>query len=68
MKEPADQLVGALRRELVAHHTEFFIRKAIGWALRSYASIELDAVKTFVTTHDSRLSGLSKREALKRRQ
>lgn len=45
--------------------TEFFIRKAIGWALRHYARTDPDAVRSFVARHDSSLSGLSKREALK---
>ncbi|GAA3528334.1 DNA alkylation repair protein [Aeromicrobium panaciterrae] len=45
--------------------TEFFIRKAIGWALREYAKVEPDWVRTFVADRDDRLSGLSKREALK---
>jgi 3-methyladenine DNA glycosylase AlkD len=43
---------------------EFFIRKAIGWALREYARVEPEWVRTFVANHDD-LSGLSKREALK---
>ena len=43
---------------------EFFIRKAIGWALREYARVERGWVRTFVADHDE-LSGLSKREALK---
>jgi 3-methyladenine DNA glycosylase AlkD len=43
---------------------EFFIRKAIGWALREYARVEPEWVRTFVADHDD-LSGLSKREALK---
>lgn len=43
---------------------EFFIRKAIGWALREYARVEPEWVRTFVVDHDD-LSGLSKREALK---
>ncbi len=45
--------------------TEFFIRKAIGWALREYAKVEPDWVRTFVSDRDDQLSGLSKREALK---
>ena len=45
--------------------TEFFIRKAIGWALREYAKVEPGWVRTFVTEHQDELSGLSKREALK---
>jgi len=42
---------------------EFFIRKAIGWALRSYAKVEPDAVAGFLAEHSARLSGLSRREA-----
>ena len=44
---------------------EFFLRKAIGWALRQYARTDPAAVKRFVRAHDKQLSGLSKREALK---
>lgn len=45
--------------------SEFFIRKAIGWALRQYARTNPEAVLAFVEDHDESLSGLSKREALK---
>jgi 3-methyladenine DNA glycosylase AlkD len=45
--------------------SEFFLRKAIGWALREYADVDAAAVLAFVATHKDRLSGLSKREALK---
>lgn len=45
--------------------TDFFLRKAIGWALRDYAKIDPSAVARFVADHDDELSGLSKREALK---
>lgn len=44
---------------------EFFLRKAIGWALRSLAWTDPGAVHRYVRDHESRLSGLSKREALK---
>jgi len=44
---------------------EFFLRKAIGWALREYAKTDPDEVIAFVDRHEDRLSGLSKREALK---
>ncbi len=44
--------------------TEFFIRKAIGWALRQYARTDMAAVKEFVASHPE-LSPLSVREALK---
>jgi 3-methyladenine DNA glycosylase AlkD len=46
-------------------HRDFFIRKAIGWALREYAKTAPDAVRSYVRAHESRLSGLSVREALK---
>jgi len=44
---------------------EFFIRKAIGWALREYAKTDPQAVADFVSAHRGRLSGLSYREATK---
>lgn len=44
---------------------EFFLRKAIGWALRQYAWTDPAEVKRYVRRNESRLSGLSKREALK---
>ena len=48
-----------------AHGREFFVRKALGWALRQHARADPTWVRTFVRTHDDRLSGLSRREALK---
>jgi 3-methyladenine DNA glycosylase AlkD len=42
---------------------EFFIQKAIGWALREYAKTNPQAVKTFV--NNTNLKPLSKKEALK---
>ena len=42
---------------------EFFIRKAIGWALREFSKTDPDAVAAYCETHE--LSGLSRREALK---
>lgn len=44
---------------------EFFLRKAIGWALRQHAWLDPDWVEAYVHAHDAKLSGLSKREALK---
>jgi 3-methyladenine DNA glycosylase AlkD len=44
---------------------EFFLRKAIGWALRQLAWYDLDEVVRYVAEHESELSPLSKREALK---
>jgi len=45
--------------------SEFFLRKAIGWALRQYAWTNPDEVARYVAANDSRLSGLTRREALK---
>jgi 3-methyladenine DNA glycosylase AlkD len=42
---------------------EFFLRKAIGWALREYAKTDGGEVRRFVRDNQSRLSGLSRREA-----
>jgi 3-methyladenine DNA glycosylase AlkD len=47
-----------------ADHPDFFIRKAIGWALREHSKVDGPAVRAFVTAHGSELSGLSRREAL----
>jgi 3-methyladenine DNA glycosylase AlkD len=44
---------------------QFFIRKAIGWALRQYAWVDPREVKRYVKANRDRLSGLSIREALK---
>ncbi len=46
-----------------AFEKEFFIRKAIGWALREYAKTDPDSVAEFVRSHRDELSGLSFREA-----
>ena len=48
-----------------AGDAEFFLRKAIGWALREYSKTDGAAVRRFVRDHDRDLSELSKREALK---
>jgi len=47
-----------------AGHPDFFVRKAIGWALREYARTDPDAVRSFVDATPA-LSNLSVREALK---
>lgn len=49
----------------VASEKEFFIRKAVGWALREYSRTDPDAVARFVQAHRSELSPLSVREASK---
>jgi 3-methyladenine DNA glycosylase AlkD len=48
-----------------AGHTDFFVRKAIGWALRHYARTDPDAVRRYVANNTGRLSPLSVREASK---
>jgi 3-methyladenine DNA glycosylase AlkD len=44
---------------------EFFLRKAIGWALRQHAWTDPREVRRYVREHETELSPLSKREALK---
>jgi 3-methyladenine DNA glycosylase AlkD len=44
---------------------EFFLRKAIGWALRQYGWTDPAEIRRYVAANEARLSGLSKREALK---
>ena len=46
------------------HSKEFFIQKAIGWALREYSKTDPKWVKAFVK--QNKLAPLSEREALKR--
>jgi 3-methyladenine DNA glycosylase AlkD len=48
-----------------AGHPDFFVRKAIGWALRQYAHTDPEAVRGFVSGHQHRLAALSIREALR---
>ncbi|HEU5266629.1 MAG TPA: DNA alkylation repair protein [Jatrophihabitans sp.] len=57
--------VELLTESIAANRTDrdFFIRKAIGWALRDYARTDPDWVRGFVATRD--LSPMSRREALK---
>ena len=47
-----------------AGHPDFFVRKAIGWALRQYARTDPDAVRAYLAAHPE-LSPLSVREASK---
>ena len=48
-----------------AGHRDFFVRKAIGWALRQYAYTDPEAVSRYVSRHRDALSPLSVREATK---
>lgn len=45
--------------------TDVFLRKAAGWALREYAKTDPVAVRRYVAARGDRLSGLTRREALK---
>lgn len=44
---------------------EFFINKAIGWALREYSKTDAEWVKEFIKRSKDRMSGLSIKEASK---
>ena len=59
----AELLFDLCRRR--AHEREFFIRKAIGWALRTYSYTDPEAVRGFLRAERERLSGLSFREGAK---
>jgi 3-methyladenine DNA glycosylase AlkD len=58
-------------KQLFAHvlrrsdEQEFFIRKAIGWALREYSYAEPENVMSFLASNKAKLSPLSYREAAK---
>jgi 3-methyladenine DNA glycosylase AlkD len=47
----------------LAHEKDFFIRKAIGWALRDHARTRPEAVRAFLRQYEAQLSGLTRREA-----
>jgi len=47
------------------HEKDFFIRKAIGWALREYSKTHPKAVEKFIDAHRAQLSNLSIREGSK---
>jgi 3-methyladenine DNA glycosylase AlkD len=51
--------------ECAMDEPEFFLRKAIGWALREYAKTDPEAVVGYVRRNAARLSPLSQREALR---
>lgn len=63
-KDRVDQSLLAAAIEANLGDDEFFIRKAIGWALRDHARTDPDWVRAFVDAHTD-LSPLSRREALK---
>ncbi len=49
----------------LAGEPDFFIRKAIGWALRDYARTRPDVVRAFLAQQGQAFSGLTRREAAK---
>lgn len=51
--------------EKCLHEKVFWIRKAIGWALREFSKTDADAVRNFVARHKNNMSGLTFREASK---
>lgn len=69
LRHKADTDTGLLHHALVEnleespHGSEFFIRKACGWALREYARTDPDWVLGFVDDHAEAMSGLTRREA-----
>ncbi|WP_297930536.1 DNA alkylation repair protein [uncultured Aggregatibacter sp.] len=66
LKQQTDK---ALLSEIIQNNfgqSEFFINKAIGWALREYGKTNPDWVKNFVQQHREKMAPLSVREALKR--
>lgn len=63
-KEKTDKELLSNHITALRGHPDFFIRKAIGWALREYGKTNPGWVREFVARTE--LSPLSKREALKR--
>jgi len=63
----ADTDLDLLRHAIEANVADasFWLRKAIGWALRQHARTDPDWVRAEVDRLGDRLSGLSRREALK---
>lgn len=63
-----DRLDTVLLQDVIAPalpESEFFLRKAIGWALREHGKTDPEWVRAYVAAHEAELSGLSRREALK---
>jgi len=58
-----ERLFGYCTRQ--AGHPDFFVRKAIAWALRHYARTAPDAVRGYLAKNRDRLTPLSVREAAK---
>jgi 3-methyladenine DNA glycosylase AlkD len=65
-KHETDENQLFLHCQTLAHEKEFFIGKAIGWALRDYSWHNPEAVLAFLRKNSKSLSNLSRREAAKR--
>ena len=63
-KKDIDQALLFANIDRHAAHPDFFIRKAIGWALRELGATDPESVKRFVKAR--KLSPLSEREALRK--
>jgi 3-methyladenine DNA glycosylase AlkD len=64
MRTDSDLLFACIEPSL--GERDFFLRKAIGWALRQYAKSDPAAVTRYVEARHDELSPLSRREALRR--
>ena len=65
LKEKVDE--GLLEKILLANlgDNEFFINKAVGWALRDYSKFNPEWVKEFIENNKMNMANLSLREASK---
>ncbi len=65
LKEKTNFSVMKKAFEYSIYDDEFFIQKAIGWALREYSKTEPEVVRNYIEKNESRLSNLAKREGMK---
>jgi 3-methyladenine DNA glycosylase AlkD len=71
LRHRADTDTGLLRDVIDAnllgstYGSEFFVRKAVGWALREHSRTDAAWVRAYVAERGERLSPLSRREALR---
>ena len=64
-KENVDRLLLETVLEDNLCDSEFFINKAIGWALRDYSKVNPEWVRKFIEKNRSEMANLSLREAMK---
>ena len=64
-KENVDKLLLETILEDNLSDGEFFINKAIGWALRDYSKVNPEWVRKFIEKNRSEMANLSLREAMK---